>query len=850
MLFFLSTSLVGQKKYMLSEFIELLSEKYQIDVAIDPALLNHHSINVSTISNENILGSLDVLFSDAGLDYYFLDKNQLLLRKSNSLNTAMGSSILMRGKILDEKSGEPLAFASVYTTNFLRGTTSDAHGHFMLELEPEVSDSIEISYLGYHKQKISISADESISIRLKPQQLTFEKITIIAAKQHLYSGMRGEYNGQFHNYTYTNPAGTDIYRSIQKLSGISKTDNASVGIRGYGSNKTLTLLDNIPVLNTGHYYNLISGVNELYFDEFSLYKNQYSSVFGNALGGLVSFKSENQPEYKVRTTSNLLYSGIALALQPAEKIEFRAGARLSYLGINNKGILSSNFNQLNFDTNTDNPGILSGVPVADFFDLNFKIKYAYNEKGFLEINALRGNDETGLTWESKRNLMIQNQNVSLTQYFSNSRQLSSTGASLKHFTSIGKNTNLTTDLYTYSYSDSFLLNNQNLDFINGIEHKILSTYKHKQKVDYTVLKTTLAFIPSGKSEWRGGIEIAHFSQTLGVEENTMMPLLLDQQMLQPAIYSEYLYHYNGWKLSGGIRFLKPVSFDRYYLQPQLSASYNAGPNFEIKAGYADRVQNFNQLDFETRFTQNLKYFYISEDNFLPLQKSKNYMTGFRWSGGAFMMDIEAWIQHSNGSQLFTSLNTDNRNGPPVPFNYTFYSGENFSKGIDLNIAFHSGNIHYSLAYTLSKNTQQFSGIYQDQLILSPDDRRHQLTFGLDANFNNWIVNSSFTCLSGTPYLSFDKSRNLGPKDKSPRKDVIEYLPPYLSWDAGITRQLNIGKMQLGLGLTVSNITNHTNVRFIQQTGEFDAKKNTKPIVTGNQSLMLGRFFNLHVSSRF
>ena len=85
---------------------------------------------------------------------------------------------------------------------------------------------------------------------------------------------------------------------------------------------------------------------------------------------------------------------------------------------------------------------------------------------------------------------------------------------------------------------------------------------------------------------------------------------------------------------------------------------------------------------------------------------------------------------------------------------------------------------------------------------------------------------------------------MGPKDNSNRKDIIAYLPPYVSLDAGIFYAFTFSKLQLTLGATASNLTNHTNIKFLQQTGEFDDKKNMQPLVTGNQSLMLGRFFQL------
>ncbi len=845
----MAASLAAQSSMPLGKFINFLSDRYQIDVAIDPALLNQYQIDAASLNEKNIAASLEQIFEDSGLEYYYLDNNQILLRKSN-LPQASGNQSFT-GRVVDANTGQPLEFAAVYTVGYRHGTASDQAGNFSIQLEDGAKDSIEFSYLGYNKTRLPVSQISGATIRLTPHSQTVERITIIASGQHFVSGMKSEYNATYHNYSYTSLPGQDLHRSIQKLSGVTKSEKATTGIRGYGSDKTLTLVDNIPVLNTGHYYNIISGLNELYFDEFTLFKNQFPTSYGNALGGMVQFSSTDKNNATLRTTSNLLYSGAALHLVVSPKLTVKAGGRISYLGINDSGILAKNFNQLRFESNnTTATGIVSNLPIADFNDANFKVRYAYNNKGYIECNGLMSNDNTLLDWQNDRQFFIQNQSVVLTQKFVNARQISNKGLSLRHFGVLSKNVSITTDLYNYRFRDSFNLINENTDFFNGKENKIYTSYQHIQDIRLTGLKSGLEMKFNEASTFKMGIDISHMQLELSTSENTNKPLELNQQATQPAVFMEYLFKNEKWSLNGGVRLVKPSGFNELYFQPQISASFRPLAGIEMKGSLARRVQNFNQFDFETRFAQNLKYFYISQKDFLPLQQSTSYMLGGRWTRAGFLFDMELWLNHATGSQLFTTLNTGNRSGPPMPFAYRFFTGETTTRGIDFTLAYKAGSFKYSLAYTLSKATQQFEGIYRNLIVPSPDDRRHQLTAGLDYKLKQWNFNTSITYLSGTPYLSFDKSRNMGPKDNSNRKDIIAYLPPYVSLDAGIFYAFTFSKLQLTLGATASNLTNHTNIKFLQQTGEFDDKKNMQPLVTGNQSLMLGRFFNFHVSTRF
>jgi hypothetical protein len=845
-----TSSIVAQEKMSLDHFVEHLSKKYKIEVSIDPALLKEYHIDPTELDENNVVKSLAPIFIKSGLDFYQLDENQILLRKS--IQEDNNTQQRVSGKILDAATQQPLAFAAIYTTDLANGTTSNEAGSFVLNINNRTADSIEFSYLGYKKIRLSMEECKRGNIFLEAQRHTFENVVIVARGSHFLTGMASHYQSQYQNFRYSvNPA-IDIHKNIQKLPGVNKSDNATIGIRGQGSDKTLTMVENIPVLNTGHYYNIISGLNELYFDEFVLFKNQYPSSFGNALGGMVQFLSKPQSDNKLRTTSNLLYSGLAADLRPLPSLSIKGGGRISYLDINQKGILASNFNQLKYETNNNSTnGIVAELPNASFSDANMQIRWAYNKNAYIEINGLLSNDNALLDWLNNRQFFIQNQSVTLTQTFSNYRKLNNNGLSFKHKTALTKKINLVTDIYTYRFLDSFHLSNTNIDYFNGTENTIKTDYIHRQQVAMNGIKSALQISMSDKMNLYTGLDYVQMEVQLNTSENTNIPLLLDQKGSQLAFYSDLLYQHHKWNFAAGIRVNRPSGFNDFYLQPQLSVSYQLIPGLEVKSSISRRVQNFNQFDFETRFAQNLKYYYISEKDFLPLQYNTSCMAGARFSRSNFMVDVEFWQNQSSGSQLFTTLvNGVKPGGPPTPPSYTFFSGETLVKGVDIAAAFSTPTLKYSLAYTLSKATQKFDGIYRNLIVPSPDDRRHQLTVGCDYKKNQWTINTSLSYLSGVPYLSFEKSRDKGPKDKASRQEIIAYLTPYFSWDAGASYEVDLGEMKLNFGISVANLTNHTNVKFLQQTGEFDDKKNMQPIITGNQALMLGRFFNIHIGTRF
>ena len=200
------------------------------------------------------------------------------------------------------------------------------------------------------------------------------------------------------------------------------------------------------------------------------------------------------------------------------------------------------------------------------------------------------------------------------------------------------------------------------------------------------------------STFKMGIDISHMQLELSTSENTNKPLELNQQATQPAVFMEYLFKNEKWSLNGGVRLVKPSGFNELYFQPQISASFRPLAGIEMKGSLARRVQNFNQFDFETILPKTSNILHQSK-RFLPLQQSTSYMLGGRWTWAGFLFDMELWLNHATGSQLFTTLNTGNRSRATHAF---------------LPIGFHRRDYHqgHRLYPCLqSRILQIFTGIY-------------------------------------------------------------------------------------------------------------------------------------------
>ena len=91
---------------------------------------------------------------------------------------------MIRGIVYDDTTNEGLPFASLIYKGTTIGTSTDMNGSFSLPV-PEQESTLEVSYLGYTTQKIRILPNSSrqLNIRLKPESIALEEITIKPGKE-------------------------------------------------------------------------------------------------------------------------------------------------------------------------------------------------------------------------------------------------------------------------------------------------------------------------------------------------------------------------------------------------------------------------------------------------------------------------------------------------------------------------------------------------------------------------------------------------------------------------------------------------------------------------------------------
>lgn len=102
----------------------------------------------------------------------------------------------VQGRVFDEKTGDPIAYANVIIQNTDMGAATDADGNFFILNVPTGTHSIEASYIGYQTKNIvdvivEYAKTVRLSIGLNPSAIELSPMTVTSERPAVSKDMVG-----------------------------------------------------------------------------------------------------------------------------------------------------------------------------------------------------------------------------------------------------------------------------------------------------------------------------------------------------------------------------------------------------------------------------------------------------------------------------------------------------------------------------------------------------------------------------------------------------------------------------------------------------------------------------------
>lgn len=206
-----------------------------------------------SMDETNIFNILDAIFTDTDVIYKVVDKRIVLTQKDESYPSIQQTTKKITGTIFDDN-GTPVIGANVMVKGTTNGTITDMNGKFSLDVEEGAV--LQISYIGYANQEITVGNQNNLSIALKEDAEALDELVVIGygtARKIDLTGSTSSLGGeklqmrnspQLSSQLQGQMAGVQITRSSGDPSA-----GATIRVRGVttlSTNDPLIIIDGVP----------------------------------------------------------------------------------------------------------------------------------------------------------------------------------------------------------------------------------------------------------------------------------------------------------------------------------------------------------------------------------------------------------------------------------------------------------------------------------------------------------------------------------------------------------------------------------------------------------------------------
>lgn len=233
---------------------------------------------------------------------------------------AQESVITVQGKVVDSEMGDPIPGASIVEKGTSRGTVTDFDGFFEIKVPGKAN--LEISYLGYATQVVSVNGRTQLTIQLEPQAEELGEVVLVGYGTQKKENLTGSVSTIAVEQLESRPV-NNVMQALQGAapgllltvgnSGGEPGANMNISIRGVGNlqgtGAPLVIVDDIPLDNPSE----LNDINPNDIESVSVLKDAASSaIYGSrAAFGVILVKSKSgelMDGNRVTYSNNFIYS--------------------------------------------------------------------------------------------------------------------------------------------------------------------------------------------------------------------------------------------------------------------------------------------------------------------------------------------------------------------------------------------------------------------------------------------------------------------------------------------------------------------------------------------------------------
>ncbi|GAA4316296.1 TonB-dependent receptor [Mucilaginibacter gynuensis] len=647
------------------------------------------------------------------------------------------------GTVRDAATGETLIGATVKLqgTSGQTAAATNAYGFYSLTGN-EGEYEFTVTYTGYTTTTQKVTLDKSIKLNIELQSGSELKEVTINATDRKNENVRSPQMGldKINMKDLDNIpvifGEKDVLKTIQLLPGVKSGGEGNTGffVRGGAADQNLILLDEATVYNSSHLLGFFSTFNADAVKDVGLYKGGMPAQYGGRLSSVLDVKMQdgNNKEFGAEGGIGLIASRLKVEGPIVKnKGSFMISARRTYIDFLLKA----------------SPDSATRGNTLNFYDINAKVNYKFDDKNTLFVSGYFGQDNIGIKNLFDNDWGNTTATIRLNHVF-NSRLFSNTSL-----------------IYNkYSYSIKLLDEDNNADVTS-----LIRDFNFKEDLQYFSDKHTLRFglqathhriapsdiTTSGSSSFND----LSIENRYGVELATY---LSDEWKVTDKLSFLYGLRFSGFSLLGPGTFntynadgevaseatYKSGEFAKSYfnIEPRFSASYSLDDENSIKASYNRNTQNIHILTNANSSSPTDQYV-MSSNNIKPEladQVAFGYFknaanNAYEFSGEVYYKWLQNQIEYKNGAQLIANANVESE----------LIYGSGRAYGFELYAKKTKGRLTGWLSYTLSRTERKFDQLNSGNYFPARQDRTHDLALvGIYNLSKRWTFAANYVYSTG------------------------------------------------------------------------------------------------------
>ena len=493
----------------------------------------------------------------------------------SSWGTAMAQNGIIKGRVYDQLTNEPLPFGSVFLQESTYGAYTDSTGSFLIQQINPGLYNLEVRYAGYKTQveyeiQVTNSKPYVLQIGMSPEENQLDSVNIVASpfKEVEESPLSLKTIGTSEIKRY--PGGNrDISKVIQALPGVASrpTFRNDIIIRGGAPNENRFYIDGIETPNINHFATQgasggpVGMLNVDLIGETDFYSGAFPANRGNTLSSVLEFRQREARDDRLGFTATVGATDLALTLEgpTGDNSSFLFSARRSYL-------------QLLFQ--------VLGLPfLPTYNDFQYKHKFNFGERHQLTLVGLAAIDEFELNTDvdSTEAQIYQLNNIPV-----NSQWNYTVGASYKYFGDKG--------FWNVVLSRN-MINFDAVKYLNNDESStLLLDYNSQESENKLRIERTAR---AGKLKWNYGANYEFARYTNSTFNRTRFGIIDFESAFNMSKYGAFaqvsqklledrLILSLGARIDGN-DFSSSMSNPLEQFSPRFSVSYAIAPNLKINA---------------------------------------------------------------------------------------------------------------------------------------------------------------------------------------------------------------------------------------------------------------------------